>query len=280
VTGLDFAKQAVLRSLWLQQQTRRAVRSHQREAAALLARSSMEVCILGLWCLHDPAAANTLRAAEIKSAPSLLTFLSSTGLIPDSVIRQAVRALGEPAKLPDIRSMAQKIDAETGAMLAIQLYDQAYRPASQYFTHAASSSLLRHVTDERHRTSRPTNPWARRAPVRLTDACVGLLAGAVADRVGAPTELFVRYAEAHAGRVLPPLLITVGKRMAPRLLVGGLVRTLKDARDVRANLSRRRRHGTPRDGDAGRRGTDRRLPRPSSGRGGAAAGVRDGILMR
>jgi hypothetical protein len=118
------------------------------------------------------------------------------------------------------------------------------------FTHATSSSLLRHVTDERHRTSRPTNPWAHRAPVRLTDACVGLLAGAVADRVGAPTELFVRYAEAHAGRVLPPLLITVGKRMAPRLLVGGLVRTLKDARDVRANLSRGARDEAPAEREA------------------------------
>jgi hypothetical protein len=244
VTGLDYAKQALLRSLWLQRETRRAVRNRQREAAALLARSSMEVCILGLWCLHDPAAVSRLRASEIKLAPNLLTFLSNTGLIPDAVLRQAVSALGEGVKLPDVRSMAGKIDSETGATLAIHLYDQAYRPASQYFTHATGSSLLRHLRGERRRSSRPVNPWIRRAPLRLADACVGLLAGAVAERVEAPTELFVQYAEAHAGRVLPPFLVTIGKGLTRRLSAGGVIITLKNAGAVRAYLSGRARDET------------------------------------
>ncbi|MEW2477314.1 hypothetical protein AB0875_26335 [Micromonospora gifhornensis] len=237
-TGLDFAQLALLRLLWLQRETRRAVRTRQREAAALLARTSMETCILGLWCLHNPAASGKLRTSEIKTASGMLTFLSSTGLIPDTLIRQAVHALGEPEKLPDVRSMAAQIDAKTGATLAIHLYDQAYRPASQYFTHATNSSLLRHVTHERRRIARPTNSWVRRAPVRLADACVGLLAGAVADRVTAPTKLFLRYAEGHAKRVLPPLLATIGKGMAQRVSVGDVVHVLRKSQDVRAYLSR------------------------------------------
>lgn len=88
----------------------------------------------------------------------MLSFLSNTGLIPDAVIRQAVHELGEPQKLPDARSMTTQIDAKTGATLAIHLYDQAYRPASQYFTHATSSALLRHVTHERRRRSPQSVP--------------------------------------------------------------------------------------------------------------------------
>jgi hypothetical protein len=254
VTGLDYARLAVLRLLWLQRETRRAVRNRQREAAALLARTSMETCILGLWCLHNPDAASKLRTSEFKTGPAMLTFLSSTGLIPDTLIRQAVRALGEPEKLPDVRSMAAQIDAKTGATLAIHLYDLAYRPASQYFTHATSSALLRHIADGRRGTTRPANSWVRRAPVRLADACVGLMAGAVADRAAARTDLFLRYSEGHALRVLPPLLATVGKRMARKLTVAELLHTLNQARDVRAYLSRARPDEAPVEREARLRG--------------------------
>jgi hypothetical protein len=237
MSGLDYARLALLRSLSLQHDTRRAVRGRHREAAALLARTSMETCILGLWCLYNPDAATKLRLSEIRTAPAMLSFLSSAGLIPDAVIRQAVRELGEPERLPPVRTMTEQIDAETGATLAIHLYDQAYRPASQYFTHATSSALLRHVTHDRRRTSRPANSWVRRAPVRLADACVGLLAGAIANHVAAPVELFQRYAEAHAGRVLPPLLATISKGLVRKLSVADLIHTLKQARDLRGYLA-------------------------------------------
>lgn len=86
----------------------------------------------------------------------------------------------------------------------------------------------------------PSNSWARRAPVRLADACVGLLAAAIADRVAAPTALFTQYAKAHAGRVLPPLVATFGKALARKLSIADIARTLKQARDVRIYLSRNR----------------------------------------
>jgi hypothetical protein len=47
-TGLDAAELALLRVLWLQRQTRRAVRSRQPEAAVMLARVTIETTITGL----------------------------------------------------------------------------------------------------------------------------------------------------------------------------------------------------------------------------------------
>ncbi|MFF0123830.1 hypothetical protein ACFYP7_31630 [Micromonospora arida] len=239
ITGEGYARLALLRLLALQRATRRAVQTHQRESAPLLARTAMETCIVGLWCLHDPNAVRKLRESEIKVVPSLLTFMSSAGILPDSVIREAVRALGEPRKLPDVRSMTEQIDSRTGATLAVHLYDTAYRPASQYFTHASGAALLRHVTAEYRYSTKPANSWARRAPVRLTDACVGLLAGALANQVAEPAELFVRYSEGHAKRVLPPLLVTISKGMARRIRFADLVAALKQVEETRAYLSRR-----------------------------------------
>ena len=89
--------------------------------------------------------------------------------------------------------MAEQIDSQTGSTLAIHLYDLAYRPASHYYTHASGSALLRHVTVDYRYSTKPAHSWARRAPVRLADACVGLLAGALAKQSTEPVELFVRY---------------------------------------------------------------------------------------
>ncbi|WP_027661441.1 hypothetical protein [Salinispora fenicalii] len=65
--------------LALQRATRRAVQIHQRESAALLARTAMETCIVGLWCLNEPNAVRQPRESEIKVAPTLLNSMSSAG---------------------------------------------------------------------------------------------------------------------------------------------------------------------------------------------------------
>ena len=49
----------MLRLLWLQRQTRRAVRGRHREAAAMLARASVEMLFLGMYCLAVPEAVST-----------------------------------------------------------------------------------------------------------------------------------------------------------------------------------------------------------------------------
>ncbi|MEV4708183.1 hypothetical protein [Actinoplanes sp. NPDC049316] len=237
VTGEHFARLALLRLLFLQRETRRAVRMRQREAAALLARTGIETCILGLWCLLVPGAAAKLRASEFKTGAAMLTFLSGTGLISQQLIRQSVSALGEPQKLPPVAAMAEQIDAEIDAKAIIYLYDVAYRPASQYFTHATNSALRRHVTADYGYKSRPANSWVRRAPVRLVDACVGVLAGAIANDLEAPADLFVQYGEDHAKRVLPPLLATIGKGMGRKLRWGGIMAVIKEAAETRAYLA-------------------------------------------
>ncbi|WP_285691926.1 hypothetical protein [Actinoplanes sp. NBRC 103695] len=236
--GDSYARLALLRLLELQRATRRAVQTRQRESSALLARTAMETCILGLWCLHEPTAADKLRASELRNGPLMLTFLSSAGLVPQDLIRQAVGALGEPGRLPDVRSMAQLVDSKTGASLGIHLYDAAYRPASHYFTHATGAALLRHVTADYRYSAKPAKSWARRAPVRLADACVGVLAAAIADRIGNPAQvrLFARYAENHADRVLPPMLVTTGKALAGRVNISAIRTTFREARMTKSRL--------------------------------------------
>lgn len=74
----------------------------------------------------------------------------------------------------------------------------------------------------------------------MADACVGVLAGAIAQRMALPTDLFLRYAEAHAGRVLPPLVVTMGKGLARKRRVADLLHllteTLKEAQAMYAYL--------------------------------------------
>jgi hypothetical protein len=250
VTSEHFARLALLRLLFLQRETRRAVQTRQREAAALLARTGIETCILGLWCLYVPGAAAKLRASEYKTGAAMLTFLSGTGLISQRLIRQAVAALGEPQSLPAVRTMTEQIDKKTSATLAIHLYDVAYRPASQYFTHATNSALRRHVTADYGYTTRPADSWVRRAPVRLVDACVGVLAGAIANELEAPTDLFAEYGEDHAKRVLPPLLATIGKGMGRQLRWDGVVAVLKEAAATRAYLAGAAATDTPENREA------------------------------
>jgi hypothetical protein len=50
-SGVDVARLALLRLLHLQQATHRAVRSHQDEAATMLARVTIERYITGMYCL-------------------------------------------------------------------------------------------------------------------------------------------------------------------------------------------------------------------------------------
>ena len=60
----DVARLALLRLLYLQQATRRAVRSHQDEAATMLARVAIETYITGLYCLYEPGAVRSCRAGS------------------------------------------------------------------------------------------------------------------------------------------------------------------------------------------------------------------------
>jgi hypothetical protein len=203
-TSLDAAKLATCRLLWLQRQTRRAVRGRHRDAAVLLARSSVESCVLGFYCLHQADAPAQLNAANLKALRDMLRYLEDLGLVPGDVIDQCLRALGQPRRAPDVKQMAQHVDQATSGGDAISLYRNLYVPTSNFFAHGAGG-LLRHVSPDGKVSRRPARAWARRSPARVADACAALLAAGVAQRTGADASAFTRYANRHIRRALSPL---------------------------------------------------------------------------
>jgi hypothetical protein len=208
-TGLDAAKLAVLRLRSLQRDTRRAVRSRQHEASTMLARASIETLITGLYCLHVPGAVAQLNGENVRNLPLLLEYLSDAGMIPASVLAECIRGLeaGTPAKGPPVGAMARRVDQATGGSTAISLYKAYYRPASTFAVHAGAGSLLRHVRWDDRITRRPQRTWARRSPIRIADACLGLLTAAVAQQAGTSNQEAARYADRHGGRALTPVMI-------------------------------------------------------------------------
>lgn len=60
-SGTDAGRLALRRLLYLQQAAHRAVRSHQDEAAMMLARVIIETYITGMYCLYEPGAVAKLQ---------------------------------------------------------------------------------------------------------------------------------------------------------------------------------------------------------------------------
>lgn len=219
-TGPDAAQIAILRLLFLQRQTRRAVRSRQAEAATMLARASIEALITGLYCLHEPEAVSQLQGEHIRSLPLLLEYLSDAGVIPASVLAECISRLdlGTPARGPSVETMAQRVDRATGGSAAVSLYKRFYRPTSNLAVHVGAASLMRHVRVDHSIRHRPEPVWARRSPTRIADACLGTLTAAAAEHAGAPCQQAVKYADRHSERALTPVAV---------MSAGGFKRSLR-----------------------------------------------------
>lgn len=175
-TGLDAAQLALQRVLWLQRQTRRAVRSRQPDAAVMLARVTIETTITGLYCLHEPDAVTQLQGENLRSLPLLLQFLTDAGVIPGSILADCIDRLnmGTAAKGPALEAMARRVDKSTGGNVLMGLYNRFYRPASILTMHGGAAALLLHVTASDKLTRRPGSnlgppiacPHRRRLPRR------------------------------------------------------------------------------------------------------------------
>lgn len=232
-TGLDAAQLALQRVLWLQRQTRRAVRSRQPEAAVMLARVTIETTITAMYCLHEPGAVAQLQGESARSLPLLLQFVSDAGLMPASVVAECVSRLnlGTPAKGPSLEVMARHVDKSTGGGGAMGLYNRYYRPASTLTMHGGAAALLLHVTADDKLTRRPVRTWARRSPVRIADSCLGALTAAVAQRTGADYQRAMQYADKHGARALVPVAVMSSggfrRALGPRQLLPAL-RRLKE----------------------------------------------------
>ena len=165
-SGIDAARLALLRLLYLQQAARRAVRGRQDEAATMLARVAIETYITGLYCIYEPGAVAELQNGQLKMLRSMLEFLREDGGllsgVPGDVLDECIRRLdaGTPADGPKVWAMAKKVDAATGATIAISLYNRFYRPTSNFAVHVGAASLLRHVRGDGRTTRRPSRIWA------------------------------------------------------------------------------------------------------------------------
>jgi hypothetical protein len=223
-SGTDVARLALHRLLYLQQATRKAVRSHQDEAATMLARVAIETYITGLYCLYEPGAVSKLQSGQLKMLRPMLEFLREDGGIlsgvPRDVLDECIRRLdaGTPADGPKVWDMAEKVDAVTGSTIAISLYDRFYRPASNFAVHAGAASLLRHVRGDGRTARRPSRIWGRRAPARIADTCLGGFTAFLSAREGGSWQHTARYADRHHVRAIPPVAA---------ISLGGIGRSLR-----------------------------------------------------
>ena len=212
-TGPDAAQLALLRVLYLQKQTRRAARFRMPDAAVQMARSSLEACLLGLYCLHTDEAVTRLREANIKAAIDAISYLLDLGLVPKEILDEAVAVLGKTRQLPTVKNMAELADGKMPGSGVISLYKRFYQPTSTFFVHANAASLLRHVEADNTLTDKPAFPWTYRSAVRVADSAVGLLAAAVAEHAGQPSGAFTAYGDAHIARAFTPVAVMFGKGM-------------------------------------------------------------------
>jgi hypothetical protein len=214
---IDVARLAMLRLLYLQKEAHKAVRWRQREAAALLARSSVETCIKGLYYLYSDDSVERLRRDTRKSLGQILTPIADPHLLTGDLIlamSESVTGSIEPGQqLPDLNQIAQAVASVSMKPAATILYDQAYRPLSTLFAHSRGLALLRHVGPDGKLLDHPEFPWLRRSAARISDACVGVLAEAVAHSQSSPADTFGSYADDHWRRVMHPFTAMGSKGM-------------------------------------------------------------------
>ena len=204
----EAAQLAMLRLLWLQRETHRAVRGRHREASAMLARASVEGLFLGLYCLRVPGAIAKLHADNLKALGDGLAYLEEADIAPGQVIRECVARLGSPSsRYLTVWDMVKAIDEANGNEAARSIYRRLYVPLSNYTVHANGGTLLRNVRRNGKLHRRPSRSLARRSPARVADAATGLLAADLAQRSSRPNQKLLAYANRHYSRTLMPMAV-------------------------------------------------------------------------
>lgn len=202
---LDIARLALSRTLWLQRQTRRAARWRQSEAALLLARASLETCLVGLYWLCEEAQAEQMRGDNARTFRQMFKTMADGEILTEELIEGLSAAIGEPSRLPTLRDMAKRVGAEREQRFPVEMYERFYVPLSILVPHASAQALLRHVDDDGALAEVPEKIWTIRSARHSADACAALLAFAIAERLGSPTDELADYADAHMERTTPPM---------------------------------------------------------------------------
>ena len=239
ITGSDVAQLALLRVLHLQKQVRRAARFRMPDAAVQLARSALETCSVGLYCLHSQDAVGRLREANIKAMVEAVGYLIDVDLLTQEVLDESAALLveayqlpkGKARPLPSFKEIVETVNAKMPGSGVMSLYKRFYSPTSTFFVHANAPSLLRHVRPDNTLSDTPSFPWTYRSAVRVADAVVGLLAAAIAQHSGSLDGEFTAYADAHIARAFTPVAAMVGKSA---FRPGMLWKLRPFAREVRA----------------------------------------------
>jgi hypothetical protein len=234
-TGMEAAQLALLRLLWLQRLTRSAVSERREEDAALLARTALESCIVGLYCVYSGDAIAHLSAANHRATGRPVSYLSDGELRSKAAIDSAAEALGELGPDLNIRDLALWLEREQELAIASRLYYEYYVPLSHLFTRSYAFALMRHVRPDGRLCEQPAYPWVTLAAARLADGCTGLLAANIADKSGVSPEPFLRYATAHLDRLVTPALAFTVKgamRSVPRYRLLGTLRSLDSTRQA------------------------------------------------
>jgi hypothetical protein len=123
-TSQEAAQLALLRLLDLQRQIRRSSKLRQSEGAALLARTAIDTCITGMFCLHVPEAISRLKADNSKSASNMMRFLLATGAVSELASNAAKGVFGNPRRLETPTVLLKEIEEAGGPTSAGQLYDR------------------------------------------------------------------------------------------------------------------------------------------------------------
>jgi hypothetical protein len=204
--GPDLARLALVRLLWLQRQTHRAVRTGNREAAIVLARTAMETAIAGLYCISVPEAATRYKAATGGSIKTLMAdLISGLELLSPFELGESLTAAFGKGREPTVTEMSKQIADNDGPDTADGFNRLFYQPVSNMYVHAGAGSLSRHADPRTNRVRRtPMRLWTSRSAANVADFAVALLAVELVQPGSGEAALFREYATAHASRVRRP----------------------------------------------------------------------------
>ena len=236
----DVANLILLRGLYLQTAVRRAASLHQRFAAIVLARSSIDAAISAIYALYVPGAIVHFEGGTARDLRKLLNEMAEEAdkRLLDGFFEEQ---LGDAAFLP-VGRMVEQIEKHGGPASVRQIYSRYYVPLSGIVAHAGPLSLQTHVHPRRGTTRRRPYPiWSRRSAVHTADAMMALIASEVAGVDHPDISLFVEYGNSHWQTVWPPLAFVLrglavtrlDYRIAPALIVQVLALRRKARSGVR-----------------------------------------------
>jgi hypothetical protein len=154
-----------------------------------------------------------MRHQNAEMFAKMMSYLVGILVSPDLLARLTAVIRGdEPAKaLPKLNQMAEAIARATDDRLTLDLYERFFSASSTLVAHGGGIALLRHVGRKGQPSTHPSRAWMRRSAVHVADACVAVLADALAQRLGADREQYAAYADAHLRRAMPPITSTGGE---------------------------------------------------------------------